>query len=934
MSKPVIGTVFAWGITWFKNFSKLGGAQNMAMQYCGEGEVVVHSQTVKHGRMWGCATPEQLVALTASNHGVYEVLTKFPHKAYFDLDMEGDHEDYLEKAEAEIQRILPGAELAVSGSRTEKKTSYHVVVQNYVIRSIDDRKAIRIMFKKMVGFDKAVYTTNRNMKCANQSKLDGRVQAIVYGEPKEHLIMCYLKPDALPIPVPETIKEEIEIKRSMYDMSTLPELFLPENLDIETMSPLEIMNAFPLTPEWVFKDAARILCFAFHNGIQFDQFLAWAHRKHTDDFKWGAQWLNAFKYRPVGIESMRQTLRHFYPNSIKRDHFWEFKETFKLPEAEKVETLSQACFLRHGITCVNIGMGGGKTAQTCDFIKNDDYCWISPNIALASNLKARTGATFYKDIPQAEKHAGIKARQLLICMNSLRYVGKTYKTIVLDESETILMKWMGDFMKHKDKTWLKFVELIQSAKRVILLDAFTSTKTLDIIRSIRSGQSPNPLRGCTRDGEVTEAPSIRLIERLVEPKTRTVHYVRQFGKMVDRMRADLRAGRKIFIFYPQKTQTNKNISMEGLHDLLSEEGTFPGIFYNSEIDETIKRGLADVNEAWRDKRFVITNTTITCGVNFDREDSVFDTAYLFIASYTMPRDALQVSYRPRKLTSGSIFTHFMGGMHAKEVWEDDGHQMKVEGSSVNGSLAAQHYRDLYAANLCELKAPNRKTFEFLCTKAGYRQTTDDADFAEETAKMTREMLEDHATGYKYIGLPNITGAQAEKIKEKMFDSTATQIEKYTVGRFFFRDQFREDARDKCEAGWDNQWIRMTRQIIHEDQLFKDIAAHNGFDGFPVELGEVKLTEHILNDIFKQFQFKFLTPKSAVAKILMQIYNEFYGLVYTSKCEGKNTTISLVDGVGAYYGFVKWGTCGIKCSCKKPTLGKFGLCGCGGFYLKN
>jgi len=46
---------------------------------------------------------------------------------------------------------------------------------------------------------------------------------------------------------------------------------------------------------------------------------------------------------------------------------------------------------------INIGMGGGKTTQTVDYLKktcdtddeNDNFIWMTPNIALADNTFAR-----------------------------------------------------------------------------------------------------------------------------------------------------------------------------------------------------------------------------------------------------------------------------------------------------------------------------------------------------------------------------------------------------------------------------------------------------------------------------------------------------------------------------------------------------------------
>lgn len=57
-SKMAVNSRNVWGVTWFKNASDQGGAQRVAMDLRREGEVVVHTQTQKNGRMWGSCSPE------------------------------------------------------------------------------------------------------------------------------------------------------------------------------------------------------------------------------------------------------------------------------------------------------------------------------------------------------------------------------------------------------------------------------------------------------------------------------------------------------------------------------------------------------------------------------------------------------------------------------------------------------------------------------------------------------------------------------------------------------------------------------------------------------------------------------------------------------------------------------------------------------------
>ncbi len=874
----------------------------IAMQHCDVDEVVITSQTQKHGRMWAAVKADKLLELLASNHGINEVLTTFPHKVFFDLDKKGRHPEYLEWAVDQIEQLLPGAQLAVSGSITDEKTSFHATVQNYAISNIADQKAMHLIAERLDGFDEKVYTKNHNMKCVNQSKLDGRIQAVVT-EPnlRMHLITCF-QTEMLPLPISAEVIEEIEV-HATYDMSTLPKTVMQGDINLDEMTPAEMMHALPITPEWLFKDSARVLRFAYYNGIPFGEFLTWAHKKHEDDKKWTYQWERASKYPPVSIFSMKEQLKLFYPKATKNKdvHFTNFKNTFELPPVEKVDKLTPACFEgEQKYICLATGMGSGKTAQTCDFLKDQEFIWVAPIIALANNLKGRVEASYYKDCKE-----DMNQPRLLICMNSLHYVTRKYDTVVIDESETVLLKWMGDFMNQKVKSrklenWKVFVDLIRGAKRVILLDAFISAKTIELMQRICPGE-------------------IRIIERAEEPTTRTVCYVKTEEQMIERMRADLAAGKKVFCYYPQKHQTAKAISMQGLHDVLAETGK-KGIFYNSEIDEVIKGGLVDVNAAWAATDFVITNNTITCGVNYDLSTKPFDTAYIFIASYTLPRDAIQVSYRPRILTSNTIFVTFMGKMNPREVWEDD-------------TWFCPIYLSLFEANLLELKSPNRKTFAFLCSKASYKQTTDDTEFCEEQADKIRATLEEHATGFAFHGLQDIDEFEAERIKEKMIIGTATMVEKYEHARYFFCKQFRNPFLPEIEVAWEKQWLRLASQIraTHKsDNIFERIAQHNGGEGFPTALDKIVLTTAMRKEIFETFNFRHLTSESTTVNILRHIYNEFFGLVYETRYEGKNVCYDLVEGVEDFYFFVVLETAYTRCRCPKFQVGPFGLCKCGGY----
>ena len=239
----MVKQVKLWKLNFFKNDNDEGGSMAEAINICQADEIVIHSQTKKNGRIWGATTPKKFLDLLCNNYGLYEVITRFPHKVYFDIDKKGmqDPSFLQDTIKPIILKYFPEAIMAVSGSIKETKTSYHIVLQNYTIHNEDERQYMKQLNKFICdneedSFDWKVYTKNRNMKCINQSKDDGRVQEIIENlDFKAHCLTCFISDYALPFQtLPETIKEAIMIEKAgkSFDIGMLPKMILqtPENL--------------------------------------------------------------------------------------------------------------------------------------------------------------------------------------------------------------------------------------------------------------------------------------------------------------------------------------------------------------------------------------------------------------------------------------------------------------------------------------------------------------------------------------------------------------------------------------------------------------------------------------------------------------------------------------------------------------------------------
>jgi len=173
-------------INWLKNLTK-GGAQDEIIKNLKQDEICVHIMHQKHGRMWGTTNENHLITIMNKNIGLYEVLHfKNKMKVYFDIDCEEDFEvNKIEVFKNIILKYIPDCDFGISGSETEKKNSYHIVLNNYVFNSEVEREnfklfVINILYPENNGFDTKVYTMNRNMKIINQSKQgDPRVQEMI-----------------------------------------------------------------------------------------------------------------------------------------------------------------------------------------------------------------------------------------------------------------------------------------------------------------------------------------------------------------------------------------------------------------------------------------------------------------------------------------------------------------------------------------------------------------------------------------------------------------------------------------------------------------------------------------------------------------------------------------------------------------------------------
>jgi Ni2+-binding GTPase involved in maturation of urease and hydrogenase len=933
---------------WLKNASEYGGAMKMVIDSAPQNNIILNSVTKMFGRMWTDTTPDNLLKLTQKDYGLYEVISFFPHKVYFDIDYKGPHDTNLLNILKEgIKEIFIDAEFAISGSITENKTSYHIILSNYIIKDDEnDRPIIKGIVRYLnenvsSSFDVKVYTNNRNMKTINQSKGDGRIQKIIENSDiKCHMITCFISNDAKNLPefnfddeLNEELDEEpkIKIKRekkqklintidiekasNKFNIGNLPNmnLIVPEKFDINKVTPIELLNMIPLDISFDHSYTHYICRFCYFNNLTFDNFYQWYSQKQNSTAikkKWVKNhWPFIKAYPEVTIENIIFLLSKFYPNIRQSQKLRTFVDQFNLPSENiiKVDRISQDAFKTDNkFIIINSGMGSGKTAQTIDKLKHlkqdENFLWMTPNVALAQNTHHRMTeennikCCYYKDTTlfksSQDKFKLNNYDNLIICINSLHYLKpdkKQYKYVIIDEIETLLIKWhnnntFNEKANYKIDCWNNFLSIIKNAEKVILLDAFTTNKTLNFIKNLCGYQKYD------------------IYELNDKNYKRDIYFIEKFQNFLYEIIQNLKDDKKIYIFYPYKGKSRYLPSMASFVDILTNETNKKGCFYNADVDDKTLKTLADVNTNWQNYNFVVTNTKINVGLNF--EVVHFHKVYACLAGYNISRDVIQATYRCRTLIDNSIHICFVDKINTNLCFKNDA-------ADVDN---CQIYKKLVSDILIEKQAPLISSFNLIASKAHYKICSDDKTISIELIKRMNKLLKNtNNISYNFNSLPNYNYEDVKTVEKKLYALIATLEEKLAITKYYFKLKFIDNVDEQLLASaWDNRYVFFMDKLLelkyNEDNIFKKIQTHNKWSSiFPTEeqLNKNTIDTKIRDEIFNEYHFTKITKEKATSNVIIKnIYNAFFNknIIMSIKKTTKNYKMSFPDEVYEMYQF--------------------------------
>jgi hypothetical protein len=278
------------------------------------------------------------------------------------------------------------------------------------------------------------------------------------------------------------------------------------------------------------------------------------------------------------------------------------------------------------------GLGRGKTMASISHITTMDYERIivltsrrSFARSVTSRLTKDTKHDFelYLDCPYTEE--GLSEPFLVLQVESLwRLKLDGRKTLLLcDEVESVLVQMISASTHGKNhvKNVKKFEALFQFATKIIALDAFISSRTLNTMKTLKI---PFAYYNYTKPLEKRTA-----IETDVKGLT-------------SRIIETLKQGKKAFFFCSSNAKLRElflpNIRKHCRDKVILE--------YHSQSAGY----LSDINKTWGDADLVAVTSTITVGCNFDEKD-IYSKVFIYAnaPSKNLVRDMFQASARVRHI---------------------------------------------------------------------------------------------------------------------------------------------------------------------------------------------------------------------------------------------------------------------------------------------
>jgi hypothetical protein len=615
-----------------------------------------------------------------------------------------------------FQTNLTEKSFIILDSCRANKLSYHLIVKdtfyfectkdhkNFIMwlndkfDSLDDSERNLLSWSKtdkaqhthpMTIFDNLVYSSNQKIRCINQSKM-GKYHV---NEKGENMLDNNGKPIPITlvnstIPLLETLiglykgvgdrkkinelslnydlKETVKSKKTKNKINIIKTKNFTEYnyaLNGETLMErkklkYEDLTNFPDYKQCLFLIPntnqnyhfySKMAYMLFLLGADVSLFVEWAELYHSYDkncptIKNFSKQRNNPDFYPINF--MRKYAKMSHPEFFKieqrllLDYYNPFLDSMQIitessnyvseegtPDEKNIENKAK-------IILIQADLGAGKTTAITRVIKKyNNILIISPRIAYAEHVVKEFGVKSYLE--------GNYEENLLACsVESLYKIpdSRFYDCVILDECEAILSIFSSPTLKNRQlDTYSKLKTIIEKSQKVFFAGAFITQKTIDFIQSFNmSSILIKNLRISARK-QAIEIPPENFNSQLI---------------------TYIAGGGKPYVYWDSKTKADFFISeLRGfcMNNELMKKKMDKMIFYNSDSDDIIFKGLSDINDVWDSASFVMATPSITVGNSYCPQNTTFSSVWILGFPTCIVADTIQGHKRVRHTTTNKLY---------------------------------------------------------------------------------------------------------------------------------------------------------------------------------------------------------------------------------------------------------------------------------------
>ena len=831
----------------------------------------MHRYHPKYGRYYGVATKIQIEKMITKNVYLYEILSPLlKKKVYFDIDIK-DKKDTLTECLKIIKENFPEANIQVSGSKTDEKISYHIVLSNYYVY---DTLIIKEFVKNYtdLGFDILVYNKNNLFKCINQSKTkeNSPIQAYISGNKKltKHLVLMDFDIDAKNVEELSTMKSVLnnvretsnrnKLNETQIDLLNINEMDikheLPETFDYINACALEKLKAIPLNDRKTNNTLNhlviwKIMVWAKNENITFEDFWNWCKQKDSTEsrkLRYISYYQTASKYN-IPEKFIDTLLLKFYPY-LKEDNIQKLYR--KMNEINATKEVNSN-YLQHSdislntkVSYLNVRMGGNKTGAVIDYIKTNykekRVLYIVPRISLATDIKERmvkenVNFELYSDI--LTKDAMGEFDNLIVCINSLIYLADCkYSLIVIDEIETIWESFSNGakLLGYKASSiWYLLGRLLKDADKIIVMDALMSMKTINTINTMTN----------ENDVEIVKLTFGQ------EPRKYIKYNSKDVSGWIDKIKQSILNGEKVFVFMPYKTtyeytKRDKRTGVQTLVNYLCETCNLIEnqdiIGYYSEQKEQ-KNMLKDINEIWEKAKCIVANTCISVGNNYSGKD--FSKIFIYFSNWVVSRELIQIMYRIRSPIENTMHIYFEKKNLLLDRYKT--HTLELEDDA---------FKILKDGLILEDRTDPITRMNILSKRCNI---TLDSEAPESDIK---EKLDMSSFIISYDKVPDLLDCEFIQIKNNIQNGFVSLLERLKYEKYLLKKKFQKDTPDDIiKTFWPCPLLINQLKKLNEYNIINKILDGNGHPDFITftenhsitDLSTLHIPNHITNDMIKE-----------------------------------------------------------------------------------